>query len=55
QEIEAYLGKTITVLGIGKKDYHETLEFTGDTDDNWKQLIREGEQMQKKKKRKKGR
>ncbi|VAW23015.1 ATP-dependent RNA helicase RhlE [hydrothermal vent metagenome] len=55
QEVEEYLGTTITVLGIEKKDYHETLEFTNDTDDNWKQLIREGEQMQKKKKRKKGR
>ncbi len=55
QEIEEYLGTAITVLGIERKDYHETLEFTGNTDDNWKRLIREGEQMQKKKKRKKGR
>lgn len=54
-EIENFLGQEITVLEIEKRDYIETLDFTKDTDYNWKGLIRENEREQKaaKKKRKK--
>ena len=43
-EIETYLDKEITVLEIDKETYHETLDFTKDTDYNWKKLMRENEQ-----------
>lgn len=56
-EIEGFLDKDITVLEINKEDYHETLDFTKDTDYNWKKLIKENEKEQKeflaKKKKKK--
>ena len=42
-EIEEFLGKEITVLEIKKNDYRETLDFTKDTDNNWKKLIRDNE------------
>jgi len=57
EQIEGFLDKEITVLEIDKNDYRETLDFTKDTDYNWKKLIRENEkEMQEflsKKKRKK--
>lgn len=40
-EIEDFLGKTITVLEIDKNDYQDTLDFTEDTNYNWKELMRE--------------
>jgi ATP-dependent RNA helicase RhlE len=44
-------------MGIDKNAYRETLDFTKDTDNNWKKLIRDNEKEQKeylaKKKRKK--
>lgn len=52
-EIEAFLGKTITVLDIAKDDYNETLDFTEDTDYNWKKLILENEREQNKRRKKK--
>lgn len=55
-EIEDFLGQEITVLGIEKQDYRETLDFTKDTDYNWKNLLKENEKELKafkKKKRKK--
>lgn len=54
-EIEEFLGQEITVLEIEKNDYFETLDFTKDTDYNWKNLIKENEREIKaaKKKRKK--
>lgn len=42
-EIETFLGKEITKLEIEKNAYHETLDFTKDTDYNWKKLIRDNE------------
>ena len=42
-EIEDYLGGTIDVLEINKQDYHDTIEFAGDNEDNWKKLMVEGE------------
>jgi len=56
-EIEGFLDKDIAVLEIDKSDYRETLDFTKDTDYNWKKLIRENEKelkvIQEKKKKKK--
>jgi len=51
--IEAFLNIKISVLEIAPKDYHETLDFTEDTDYNWKKLIRENEQVQQKRRKKK--
>lgn len=56
-EIESFLEKEITVMDIDKNAYRETLDFTKDTDYNWKKLIRDNEKEQReflaKKKRKK--
>lgn len=57
-EIETFLDKDIMVMGIDKNAYRETLDFTKDSDNNWKKLIRENEKEQqaylaKKKKKKK--
>ena len=43
EEIESYLDKEITVLEIDKDTYRETLDFTKDTDYNWKKLLKENE------------
>lgn len=57
KEIEAFLDKEIAVLDIDKSNYRETLDFTKDTDNNWKKLIRDNEKEQQeylaKKKKKK--
>ncbi|NQU52108.1 MAG: DEAD/DEAH box helicase [Bacteroidetes bacterium] len=42
-EIETFLGKEITVLEIERNAYRETLDFTKDTDNNWKKLLRDNE------------
>ncbi len=56
-EIEEFLGQEIMVLEIEKQDYRETLDFTKDTDYNWKNLLKENEKelkaVKKKKKTKK--
>lgn len=52
-EIEEFLDKEITVLEIEKEGYIETLEFTKDTDYNWKKLIRDNEKEVKNIKKKK--
>jgi len=52
-EIEEFLGKEIMVLEIERNDYHETLDFTKDTDNNWKKLIRDNEKEIRKLKGKK--
>ncbi len=52
-EIEEFLGKEITELEIEKNDYRETLDFTKDTDNNWKKLIRDNEKEIRKLKGKK--
>jgi len=43
KEIEAFLGREVTVMDIAKGDYHDTLDFTEDVDNNWKALIKENE------------
>ncbi len=50
-EVEGFLGKEITVMEIGKNDYWETIEFTEDTDDNWKALLKEASREEKKKRK----
>jgi len=56
-EIESFLDEEVTVIDIDKNAYRETLDFTKDTDNNWKKLIRDNEKEQReylaKKKRKK--
>jgi ATP-dependent RNA helicase RhlE len=57
QEIETFLDKEIAILEIDASDYRETLDFTKDTNYNWKKLIRENEKeilefKQKKRRRK---
>jgi len=56
-EIEDFLGKEIIELEIEKESYKETLDFTKDTDNNWKKLIRDNEkeirEIGRKKKKKK--
>jgi len=42
-EIESFPDKEITVMEIDKNAYRETLDFTKDTDNNWKKLIRDNE------------
>ena len=57
KEIETFLDKDIMVMVIDKNTYRETLDFTKDTDNNWKKLIRDNEKEQRaylaKKKKKK--
>ena len=45
-EIETFLDKDIMVMDIDKNAYRETLDFTKDTDNNWKKLIRQNEKEQ---------
>jgi ATP-dependent RNA helicase RhlE len=54
EEIEAYIGKPIEVVKISPNDYSETLDFTSDTTHDLKALMKEVEDYQAgKKKRKK--
>jgi ATP-dependent RNA helicase RhlE len=57
EEIESFLTKEIKVMEIKKDDYNITLAITEDTNDNWKQLLKEAEKEEKefkgKKKKKK--
>ncbi len=43
KEIEMFLGKPISVVDIDKNEYLDTLDFTEDVDNNWKDLIKENE------------
>ncbi|MCB0531249.1 MAG: DEAD/DEAH box helicase [Lewinellaceae bacterium] len=53
EEIEAYLGKSISVLKIDKGEYAETLRFTEDVSDKWKDVLQEIEEAEKFRKKKK--
>ncbi len=44
--IESFLDKEITVMEIDKNAYRETLDFTKDTDNNWKKLMKDYEKEQ---------
>lgn len=52
-EIEKYLDKPVKILDISKNEYQKTLDFTEDTDDNWKALLIEAEKTEKLKPKKK--
>lgn len=52
-EIEQFIDQDIQVLDISNEDYHDTLEFTMDTDFNWKKLIKDNNKELKKKGKKK--
>lgn len=52
-EIEDYIGSTIDELEISKYAYHETIEFTGDNEDNWQKLMKEGDHPKTRKKKRK--
>jgi ATP-dependent RNA helicase RhlE len=43
KEIEEFLGREVTVMQIDKNEYHDTLDFTEDVDNNWKALIKDNE------------
>jgi ATP-dependent RNA helicase RhlE len=55
KEIESFLDKPIDVLEIDKTTYSETLEFTEDTNYNWKALLDDEEKTEKESKNKKRR
>ena len=52
-EIEDYIGGEIDELEISKYDYHETIEFAGENEDNWQKLMKQAEDATPIKKRKK--
>ncbi len=52
EEIEEYMDKKINVLEIAKKDYAQTLDLSDDNDRNWKKLMRDAENFDKKKSKK---
>ena len=52
-EIQDYLGKEIKVLDISKKDYSETLDFSDDTEHNWKKLLDDAQKAEEEKIKKK--
>ena len=55
EEIETFLDKEITVIEMDKETYRETLDFTKDTDYNWKKLMKENEkELRNLKKKRKG-
>ncbi|HAF30668.1 MAG TPA: ATP-dependent helicase [Bacteroidales bacterium] len=51
-EIENNLGKEIQRIVISKNDYENTISFTKDTSHDWKKLMKEAEEQEKKHKRK---
>jgi ATP-dependent RNA helicase RhlE len=53
KEIESFLNKAVRVIDVKKDDYRQTLLHTEDTTDNWKLLMREAEQEDSKKPKKK--
>ena len=52
KEIEEYIGYEIPELEVSKGDYQETLDFTDDTNDNWKKLIADSNKPVGKRKKK---
>ncbi len=53
KEIEDYLDKPVAKLDISKNDYMQTIEFSDDSNSDWKTLINESERFDKRKKKKK--
>jgi ATP-dependent RNA helicase RhlE len=54
-EIEDFIGKKITIADINKEEYLKTLDYTQETHNDWKSLMKKNEEFieKKKKKRKK--
>jgi ATP-dependent RNA helicase RhlE len=52
-EIQGFLNKEITVMPIPKTQYEETVAISEDSDHDWKSLLKEAEEYEMKKKRKK--
>lgn len=50
EEIEAFMNKKITILEVSKSEYTETLALTEDTSNDWRKLMQEAEQENKKRK-----
>jgi len=53
KEIEEYLDKPVSRLNITKNDYFETIEFSDETHADWKTLINQADNFDKRKKKKK--
>lgn len=53
EEIQGFLKKEITVMPIAKTVYEETVAISEDSDHDWKALLKEAEEFEKKKKGKK--
>lgn len=53
EEIEQYLDKKINILGISKNDYLETIEFSDESHSDWKTLMKQSGDFEKRKKKKK--
>ena len=52
-EIEEYIGKSVAVLDIDKKEYAETIRLTQDVPDKWKDVLKEIEEAEQWRKSKK--
>ncbi|NQU34025.1 MAG: DEAD/DEAH box helicase [Bacteroidetes bacterium] len=52
EEIEQFLDKKINALEISKNEYLETLDFSSETKDDWKTLIKQTEELENLKKKK---
>lgn len=55
EEIEQYLDKNINILDISKNDYFETIEFSKETHSDWKTLIQQSDDFEKRRKKKRKR
>ena len=53
KEIEEYLDKPVSRLNITKNDYLKTIEFSDETHTDWKTLINQADNIDKRKKKKK--
>ncbi len=53
EEIESYLDKPIKILEIDKTDYSATLDFSADAKSDWQGLMKQQEEFEKRKKRRK--
>jgi len=51
-KIEEYIGKKVSVAGVSKNEYEETLDFTVDQEFDWQSMVDDNESFEKKKKKK---
>ena len=50
KEIETFLAKPITIMEIDKKSYHATIDFSMDTTQDWRVLLKDQETFESKQK-----